>query len=343
LVFDSRLQTPYSRLFSMKLKSHLSADAAIVLTTLIWGSTFAVARDMLDLWPPLSYLAIRMPLSALLFVAIFPRQVFGASRAALKAGATLGLLIGCAFVGQTTGLLWTTPAKSAFISGLTTPLIPVVAYLLYRARPSRENLAGIILASIGGALILAPAETQGVNTGDLLTLGTTLLFATHVSLMSVYARRFDIRQLSALQVVFAAALIFAAWLTVKTYAAIAGLESLPQGLARETAPLVWNARIIAQLAYMATIATVLVFLTWTWGQARMSATHAAVIFSLEPVFATMFAILIRGSAEWTGGRATIGAALIIVGVIVSELRWGVERRDEVGDDGDENQLSRGAD
>lgn len=310
----------------MKLKSNLSADAAILLTTLIWGSTFAVARDILDLWPPLSYLAVRMPLSALLFAAIFPRQVFGASREALKAGATLGLLIGLAFVMQTTGLLWTTPAKSAFISGLTTPLIPVVAYLVYRARPSRENLAGIILASIGGALILAPAETAGVNTGDLLTLGTTILFATHVSLMSIYARRFDTRQLSALQIITASTLIFVAWLTVRTYAALAGLESLPVGLARETAPLIWNARVAAQLTYMSVIATVVVFLTWTWGQARMSATHAAVIFSLEPVFATAFAILVRGSAEWTGGRATLGACLIIAGVIVSELRWNNEGR-----------------
>src|SRR5919202_445721 len=148
----------------MRLKTNLGADAAILLTTLVWGSTFAVARDILDRWPPLAYLALRLPLAALLFAALFPRQVFGASRAA------------------------------------------------WRARPSRENLAGVVLASVGGALILAPAGAGLVNTGDLVTLGTTLLFAAHVSLMSVYARRFDVRQLSALQVVVAAALTLAAWL-----------------------------------------------------------------------------------------------------------------------------------
>ncbi|HYH86665.1 MAG TPA: DMT family transporter [Pyrinomonadaceae bacterium] len=305
----------------MKLKSNLGADGAILLTTLIWGSTFAVARDILDSWPPLLYLALRMPLAALLFAALFPRQVFGAGREAWKAGATLGLLIGLAFVGQTVGLVFTTPAKSAFISGLTTPLVPVVAYMLYRARPSRENLAGIILASVGGALILAPVGAGGFNTGDLLTLGTTVLFAAHVSLMSVYARRFDVRQLSALQIIVAASLLLAAWLVVRACAALAGVESLPQGLAREVEPLAWSARAVVQLAYLVTVATVGVFLIWTWGQARMSATHAAVIFSLEPVFATGFAVLLRGSAEWTGGRATIGALLVVAGVIVSELRW----------------------
>ena len=314
----------------MKLKANLGADAAILLTTLVWGSTFAVARDILDRWPPLSYLALRLPLAALLFAALFPRQVFGARREAWRAGATLGLLIGFAFVAQTTGLLFTTPAKSAFISGLTTPLIPVVAYLLFRARPSRENLAGIILASLGGALILAPVGARGFNTGDLITLGTTALFATHVSLMSVYARRFDVRQLSALQIVVAAALTLAAWVVLRSYAALAGVGSLPAGLARETAPLAWSAPAVWQLAYLTTVATVGVFLLWTWGQARMSATHAAIIFSLEPIFATIFAVALRGSAEWTGGRATLGALLVVAGVVVSELRWGVERREAEG-------------
>ncbi|HST51309.1 MAG TPA: DMT family transporter [Pyrinomonadaceae bacterium] len=314
----------------MKLKSHLGADAAILLTTLIWGSTFAVARGVLDHWPPLAYLAIRMPLAALLFAALFPRQVFGAGREVWRAGATLGLLIGVAFVMQTTGLLFTTPAKSAFISGLTTPLIPFVAYLLFRARPSRENLAGIVLASAGGALILAPADAGGFNTGDLITLGTTVIFAIHVSLMSVYARRFDVRQLSALQIITAAAIILAAWLALRSYVALAGTAGLPPGLARETAPLAWDAGAVWQLAYLSTVATVAVFLLWTWGQARMSATHAAVIFSLEPVFATVFAILLRGSAEWTGGRATAGALLVVAGVVVSELRWGREAERAVG-------------
>ncbi|HEX8353219.1 MAG TPA: DMT family transporter, partial [Pyrinomonadaceae bacterium] len=77
-----------------------------------------------------------------------------------------------------------------------------------------------------------------------------------------------------------------------------------------------------QLVYLSVVATVATFLLWTWGQARMSATHAAVIFSLEPVFATGFAVLLRGSAEWAGDRATAGASLILAGVIVSELHWG---------------------
>ncbi|MBV9927708.1 MAG: DMT family transporter [Acidobacteria bacterium] len=310
----------------MRFKTNIAPDGAILLTTLIWGSTFSISRGVLDSWPPLTYLAVRMPLAALVFALLFPRQVFGASRAAWRAGATLGVLMGLGFIGQTSGLLYTTPAKSAFITGITTPLVPVAAYLFWRTRPSRENLLGIVLASAGGALILAPVGDRSFNTGDLVTLSTTLIFACHINLMSVYARRFDVRQLSALQITSAAAVVVAAWLLVRASASALGVGLLPPGLARETVAPEWSAGVGAQIAYMILVATVATFLLWTWGQARMPATHAAVIFSLEPVFATAFAVLLRGSAEWTGARATVGALLVLAGVVVSELKWGREER-----------------
>lgn len=311
----------------MRLNTDLRADGAILLTTLIWGSTFVVASEVLEHWPPLKYLAIRMALAALVLVALFPRRFKGAGRAEWRAGATLGALIGVGFVGQTVGLLYTTPSKSAFITGLTTPLVPFVAYALLRSRPGRENLAGVVLASVGGALILAPVGTVGVNTGDLITLGTTALFATHITLMSVYARRHDVRQLSVLQIASAAVLVVSAWGLLWAWGRFSGTEELPRALARELAPLDWDARLAAQLLYLSLVATVATFLLWTWGQARMPATHAAIIFSLEPVFATLFAVASRGSGEWMGGRANLGALLILAGVIVSEIRWGGRRDD----------------
>src|SRR5688572_10548279 len=114
----TRHPSPVTRHRFMKLKTNLAPDGAILLTTLIWGSTFAVARGVLDSWPPLTYLALRMPLAALIFAALFPRHVFNASRAAWRAGGVLGALIGLGFIGQTVGLLYTSPAKSAFITGI---------------------------------------------------------------------------------------------------------------------------------------------------------------------------------------------------------------------------------
>jgi len=319
----------------MRLKPNLAADGALVLTTLVWGTTFFMARDILDPnspghWPPLAYMFARFGGAALILAVLFWRQLTGASAEAWRAGATLGLLMGAGFGLQAAGQVYTTASKSAFVTGLTTPLVPFVAYLVLRARPRWENLVGVALASAGGLLILAPRDGAGVNFGDLLTLVSTTLFALHMTLLSVYARRFDVRQITVLQIASAAVFITLAWVLVRASAAAFGAEALPAFAAREAAPLVFNARIVAQLFYLAAVATVAVFFLWTWGQSRTSATHAAVIFSLEPVFATAFAVAARGAqAEWMGARGWAGAGLVFAGIMVSELRWGQKRKGDL--------------
>jgi drug/metabolite transporter (DMT)-like permease len=306
----------------MRLKGNLTADAALVLTTLIWGSTFIVAKDILVRWSPLAYLACRFTLAAVALSLLFGREMWRARGGVWRAGVVLGLLVGGGYALQAAGQVYTTASKSAFMTGLTTPLVPFVAYVMLRARPSVENLVGVVLASVGGALILLPAGgAEAVNEGDLLTLAATAIFAAHITLMSRYARRYEVRQLTVLQIVTASFMFLSVWAGAHGGAAVVGADALPQFLARETAPLVWDARVGVQLVYLAFVGTLVTFFLWTWGQARMSATHAAIIFSLEPVFATVFAVAARGAGEGLGGRGLVGAALVLTGVVVSELRW----------------------
>ncbi|HEY9282830.1 MAG TPA: DMT family transporter [Pyrinomonadaceae bacterium] len=329
----------------MRLKANLAADGALVLTTLVWGTTFFMAKDILTSWPPLAYMAVRFGLAAVVLVALFGRTVARANRAEWRAGATLGLLMGTGFALQAVGQVYTTASKSAFVTGLTTPLVPFVAFAVLRARPSVENLVGVALATLGGLLILAPQDETGVNLGDLLTLVATTTFALHMTLLSLYARRHDVRRLTVLQIISIAVLVCFAWAVMRAAGAAAGLDAVPEFVARESAPLAFGARIVAQLAYLAVVATVAVFFLWTWGQSRTTATHAAVIFSLEPVFATFFAVLARGPEEWMGGRGWAGAGLVFAGIIVSELRWAkrggaVDEKDEVPDEGEVLEAER---
>jgi drug/metabolite transporter (DMT)-like permease len=103
------------------------------------------------------------------------------------------------------------------------------------------------------------------------------------------------------------------------YAIIHILPSLPGVLSIESrgfrpTPLAW-----AWILYMALICTVVTFAGQTWAMARMSATTSAIIFSLEPVFATTMALAIGGAGEWPGARGATGAALVMIGVLVSVL------------------------
>jgi drug/metabolite transporter (DMT)-like permease len=306
----------------MRLKANLAADGALVLTTLIWGTTFVIAKDLLTHWPPLAYTALRFAAASALLAAVFWRTLLGASREARRAGAILGLLMGSGFGVQAAGQVFTTASKSAFITGLTTPLVPFVAYAVLRARPGRENLIGVVLASLGGALILAPRGADAVNVGDLLTLSATAAFALHITLLSLYARHFDVKELTVLQITSTGVFVVLVWAALRAATAAFGADSVPEFVAREARPLVWGARAVWQFAYLATVATVAVFFLWTWGQSRTSATHAAIIFSLEPVFATAFAVAAWGAGEWMGPRGFVGAALILAGILVSEVRWG---------------------
>jgi drug/metabolite transporter (DMT)-like permease len=322
----------------VRLKSNLAADAALVLTTLIWGSTFVVAKDILTHWPPLAYITVRFGLAALILIAVFSKQLLAARSAEWRAGVTLGLLMGGGFAIQALGQVYTTPAKSAFMTSLTTPLVPFIALVILRVRPNLENLIGVTLASLGGILILAPRGAIVANQGDWLTLIATFFFAAHITFLSAYAKRMDARQLTVLQISVAAALFVITSVVTRSTGFLFSDGSLPAVLKVETGWPVWSGTVVWQLIYLALIATVVTFLLWTWGQARMSATHAAIIFSLEPIFATAFAVGWWGAGQWQGGWATVGAIAVIAGVVVSELHLSGRRRKadraEIADDDD---------
>jgi len=309
----------------MRLKSNLAADGALVVVTLIWGSTFVMAKEVLAHWPPLAYTGVRFVVASLALILLFPKQFAAARAREWKMGGILGALMIGGFTVQAVGQIYTTPSKSAFITGLTTPLVPFVALALLRVRPSFENLVGVLFASVGGILILMPREAS-INRGDFITLFCTVLFAAHITLLSVYAKRVEMRQLTVLQISSAAILIGAVWILSRLSALVLPASSLPEIIVRESVPLVFSTTIVLQIVYLSLIGIVVTFLLWTWGQSRMSATHAAIIFSLEPVFATIFAVAVRGSSEWLGGRGTLGAALIFTGIVISELRWSERRR-----------------
>jgi drug/metabolite transporter (DMT)-like permease len=313
--------------------SRFAPTFALVLTTLIWGSTFIITKDVVTQWTPLRYLAVRFIIAAIALALIFPSAVRKLNGEEWRAGAMLGALIGGGMLLQTAGQIYTTATKSAFITSLATPLVPVMAYAILRSRPSASNLAGIAVAFAGGMLMLLPHSlgdsgmpASGVNLGDALTVCCTIFFATHITLMERYLRRFDVSRLTVLQIAASAVLLMIAWACVKLAALIWTADELPAFIARETGVLVWSGKILWQFLYLAFVGTVAAFLLWAWGQRRVTAVRAAIIFTLEPIFAMLFAVVVRGREELLDGWAMAGAWLIVAGVLVSELRISTEQR-----------------
>jgi drug/metabolite transporter (DMT)-like permease len=272
----------------------------------IWGSSFAILRGLFtgSNVSPLAVLAARMALSsALLFfwLLLFRRADLRALKAALRDGVFCGALLGVGFVLQTEGLARTSASRSGFLTGMLVVLTPVLELLLFRKKPKTPALCGVILAFVGMTLLSAPwsASEQSTQVGDLLTAACALVFAGHILALGRLAPKHPVLPMLLLQLA-----------TVALISGIAGPLIEPQHFDG-------GAKLWAALVYLALFATLLAFGIQTWAQKVMPAVRVALISSLEPVFAALWAGLFLH--ERLGGREWIGGALIVAGVAVGEV------------------------
>ena len=297
---------------SVPRREALAADLVLVVVTAIWGSTFIVNRLVIETAPPLLFVLLRFALAATVLYLVargHPR-----TPNLLRDSAVVGLLLAAGIGFQVVGQLFTTASKAAFVTGLSVPLTPVAGYLMTRKKPSRENLAGLLIAAAGFVLLSWPKDAaSGVNTGDLLILVTAISYAVLIVIVSETAATHDVRWYSFGQIVFAAIGVGAVRLALAPF-----IHGKGAFLAAEARPLVLDRTIVVSVLWMALVATVVTFLAQTWAQARMPATHAAIMFALEPVFTALFAALFLG--ERMSRRDWGGAGLVLAGIVVSELR-----------------------
>ena len=267
--------------------THGRAVAGLVFVTLVWGTTFTVVKGALADASPLVLVAARFGLASLLLLPLAPRL----TRAELVGGVVLGLLFWGGIALQTTGLQETTPSRSAFITSLTAPLVPVVGWVAYRERPGVRVLLAILIATAGLYLLTDPG-TGGPNHGDLLTALAAILFAGHIVAIGRFTGHGDAGRLLLVQL---------------------GVTAL---LAAIAAPMVGGARFTPTPALI----LALLFLVSTaigtfWYQIRaqrvLAPTETGLIFTLEPVFASIMSWLAIGetlsAVQWLGGALVVGA------------------------------------
>jgi len=187
-------------------------------------------------------------------------------------------------------------------------------------RPTRPQLVAVAVATLGLFLLTFPGWGARWNLGDLLTLGCALWFAFTIIEIARRTPHHDALTLTLVQLISSA--LFFCLLATVAHGLIAALPptSLPEALALEARPFVVDQRLLAEGLYMAVVCTMITFAGQTWAMARMAATHAAIVFALEPVFATVIAFAWDGSGEWPGARGATGMFLVLLAVAISEIR-----------------------
>ncbi|MHB8877679.1 MAG: DMT family transporter [Myxococcaceae bacterium] len=267
------------------------------MVTAFWGFTFVTVKDALADADPFSFLVLRFGVGALAATAIAGKSLLEPRN--LRAGLSLSPFLFLGYALQTLGLELTTPSRSAFITGLAVVLVPFVSTALFRRWPKAPSMVGVVLA-VGGLWLLTGGlgePSTATRAGDLLTLGCAVSYAVHISLTEKLAPGRTVSAMVAVQL----------WVV-----ALASAACLPFVHVRVE----WTAGLVGAVLFCGLFASALAISVQMWAQARTTAVRAALIYSLEPVFAVGYSVL--AGRESLGKRELAGGTLIVAGVLVAE-------------------------
>ena len=277
------------------------ADLALALNTVLWGATFILVKAALHNISAVLFLALRFGLAALALVVTFRKRLFAEEWRGPWLSATLtGIFLFGGYFFQTQGLRFTTAPKSAFLTGLTTVMVPLAGALVYRLRPQISEVVGVMVATLGMGLMTLEGPIGSMGRGDVLTLLGALAFAGHIVTLGHFSALVSFPVLSITQIGSAAlcAAVLLPWV--------------------ETPHITLQPLVIWAILITGLLCTGLAFTVQAWAQRYTTSTRTALIYALEPVVAWITSYVIAG--ETLSGRAAAGAALILGGVVLVEVK-----------------------
>ncbi len=289
----------------MKAKK-FQASGLLILIAAIWGATFTVVKLAIEDIPPFTFNAIRFSIAFLSLIIFYPRFKAKINMNGLVKSLLVGLFLFGGYSFQTVGLKHTGASKAAFITGLSVVLVAALNSYLKKQLPSKQLSLGILFAIIGLGLLTFNSSSQGeagllgLNVGDILVLLGAICFAIYIILVDLYTKEIDTLFFTTGQIATVALASFLVGFTV---------EALPLNLT----PDVLNALLITAIP-----ATTLAYFGQNWAQKYAPPSNTAIILALEPVFALMVAWFMLH--EPLSGQELLGAALMLAGMIIAELK-----------------------
>ena len=275
-------------------------ELALVAITMFWGGTFPIIHYALTLCGPFFFVGCRFILAALLLGFCFRKALREAAPHDVFAGCVIGVVAFLGYFLQTYGLQTISSSRSAFLTALYVPLVPIMQWLFLRRPPTFMNWIGVLCAFAGLLLMAGPGNAGGsFGRGEEATLCGAVVFAGEIIAIGFFAGRVQLQCVTFVQLLTAGVLSL---LLMLVTGEPAPADHLDLALA---------------LAAGLGLATAVIQLTMNWAQRSVSPTRATLIYASEPVWGGFFGRL-------TGDRlplpALIGAACIVTGVLVSEWK-----------------------
>ena len=282
------------------------AKPLIVVSTLIWGSTFFILKDTLDSVELQFLLAFRFTLAALLLAVVFCRRWKGMDPSCWWKGGVMGLVLYAAYTVQNYGLMGTTPGKNAFFTAIYCVIVPFLYWLIDRTRPDRFHVLAALMCVVGiGFVSWDGGLTIGV--GDGLTLISGVLYSIHIVTAARFSRKNDVFLLTVIQFAVAAVCCWVGTL-------------ITGGIPTGGLP----ARAWWVLIYLAVAATTLALLFQNIGQKYAPPAAVAMLLSLEAPFGVAFSVIFTD--ESPTALMYFGFFLIFMAIVCSETKFSFLRR-----------------
>ena len=272
----------------------------LVLAPVIWGLSFVIMKDSVQVIPPAQLIGVRFLCAGVLLGVVFFKRVRATfCRDMLVRGAILGTLLFLAFWFQTIGVANTTPGKNAFLTATYVVLVPFGWWIIARRRPGIHNLVAAVLCLAGIGFVSLDSDLTA-SYGDLMTLVGAVWFAVHMIYVAKFSEGRDMVVLTVYQ--FFAMGIWGTLIGLVTEP-LPALSSITGGF-------------IGEMVYLIVFASCAALLFQNVAQAHVPPAQASLLLSLEAVFGVLFSVLIYG--EQISIRLIVGFILVFVAIVVSE-------------------------
>ena len=282
------------------------ASLGVLFVAFIWGIEFVLIHNAISILEPHSFNVIRFGVASLAIVLCLcyqkKRSYFNLRT--FKHGCFLGLLLYLGFTFQTFGLLYTTVSNCAFITSLSVVLVPIIALFILGDNLHIQKFTGVVLAAAGLYFLTAAGEVP-FNTGDSLTLVGAAMFALHIVYTGKYSRKHEVMSLTLVQLGTVTVLSLCSVLIAEDWRLLVDIRIIAE-------PSVLWAMFVASI-----LGTSLALFVQTQAQNYISSTRVALIFSLEPIFASLTAFFILN--EQLPAAGSVGAAMILTGIFLAEV------------------------
>ncbi|MBD3339020.1 MAG: EamA family transporter [Candidatus Lokiarchaeota archaeon] len=282
-------------------KTRSLAVAVLIITTVLWGTTFIITKNVTKEVPIFLYLSLRFLIALIGFTPIFFRLKH-INKKIIWMGAVAGLIYYLAITTQTIGLQTTSAGKTGFITGLNTVIVPFIVWLGFKKPVGKNVWVAVILSIIGMGLLLLEGDS-GVLIGDILVLFCAFFCALFIVFNDKYVRLVDVYLYTIVQLATIFILCLMSSLILREeYNIIASDISF------------WLV-----MLYMGIGVTTFTFIFQNWGQKHIDPSQTAIIFTLEPVFAVLFASFLIGD-EILSWQAWIGCGLIFIAILIVAIK-----------------------